>query len=150
MGKDYSITFIGDGPSRIELEKMTKDLNLEKYVRFMGNISNDWINNNLCNYDLFIQASLYEGFGLTALEAMGAKVPTILSNIEGHLEVTDNGKYSFLFNVNDHQNLALKIIEVSNKHQILKEYTENAYKYVSNMFTIEKQVSRLDEIYFGK
>jgi glycosyltransferase involved in cell wall biosynthesis len=85
--KSFKMHFVGDGSSRELLQDMTKSLEIEDLVIFEGNKPRDWIYENLCNFDLFIQPSRYEGFGLTVAEAMVAKVPVLSSNIEGPVEI---------------------------------------------------------------
>lgn len=51
----------------------------------------EWIYHNLCNFDLFIQPSRFEGFGLTVAEAIAAKVTVLVSNIQGPMEIIDDG-----------------------------------------------------------
>lgn len=145
----YYLTIIGDGPSEKELQELTKKFDLNDYVTFLGNQSNSWVNNNLSSFDLFIQASNYEGFGLTVLEAMGAKVPTLLSNVEGHLEISDYGRYSVLFNSNDPEELAAKVKNLSKNWMNLELFSEKAYEFVSQKFAIEQQVNTLKNIYLS-
>ena len=85
--KNFKMHFVGDGSSRELLQDMTKSLGIEDLVVFEGNKPRNWIYENLCNFDLFIQPSRYEGFGLTVAEAMVAKVPVLSSNIEGPVEI---------------------------------------------------------------
>ena len=84
---NFKMHFVGDGSSRELLQEMSKTLGIEDLVVFEGNKPREWIYRNLCNFDLFIQPSRYEGFGLTVAEAMVAKVPVLSSNIEGPVEI---------------------------------------------------------------
>ena len=76
---------------------MVQNLHLENEVVFEGLKDQSWVYQNLCNYDLFIQPSRYEGFGLTVAEAIAAKVPVLVSNIEGPLEIIDGGRLGMSF-----------------------------------------------------
>lgn len=84
---NFKMHLVGDGSSRELLQEMSKALEIEDLVIFEGNKSREWIYENLCNFDLFIQPSRYEGFGLTVAEAMVAKVPVLSSDIEGPVEI---------------------------------------------------------------
>lgn len=84
---DFKMHFIGDGSDKDLLQKMTAELGLNDVVVFEGNKPRDWVYEKLCNFDLFVQPSRYEGFGLTVAEAMVAKVPVLSSDIEGPLEI---------------------------------------------------------------
>jgi len=108
---------IGDGSSRELLQEMSNTLGINELVLFEGNKPREWIYENLCNFDLFIQPSRYEGFGLTVAEAMVAKVPVLSSNIEGPVEimtVNDGGSnrlVGYTFETQNSEDLAKKIAE---------------------------------------
>lgn len=144
---DISLTIVGDGKDKTNLIKLVKNLKLDSEINFAGNKSNKWVLNNLHKYDLFIQASKFEGFGLTAVEAMGAKIPVILSDVEGHLELSQNGKYAHLFKVDDYEVLAGLIISLQSKKEAIKKTTEEAYNHVFKKYTISTQVNELIKIY---
>lgn len=84
---NFKMHFVGDGSSKEMLQEMAASLGISDMVVFEGNKTRDWIYDNLSNFDLFIQASRYEGFGLTVAEALVAKVPVLASCIEGPIEI---------------------------------------------------------------
>jgi len=100
-GLDLDLTFIGDGESRPFLEQQTAALRLQERVHFLGSRPQDWIASHLCDYDLLVQPSRFEGFGLTVAEAMAAGIPVLVSDIEGPMEIIENGRYGHAFRVGD-------------------------------------------------
>jgi glycosyltransferase involved in cell wall biosynthesis len=58
-------------------------------VRFLGIVPD--ILPVLHGSDVFIMPSIYEGFGIAAVEAMGAGLPTILSDVPGLCEFREAG-----------------------------------------------------------
>lgn len=96
--------FIGEGGSLEYLKKLAAELGVENYVHFLGKKTQQDIARSLCEYDLFVQPSRNEGFGLTVAEAMAAQVPVLVSSGQGPAEVTCNTKYGWVFengNVDD-------------------------------------------------
>lgn len=81
-----SLDIYGYGPLHEMLEKYIIDNNLN--VRLMGKTTH--IDDILPNYDAFVLASTYEGFGIAPLEAMATGLPVLLSNIPIFKEVTNN------------------------------------------------------------
>ena len=140
---NIKIDFIGDGDSKQELLKLTKDLQLERYVNFLGLKDRNYIYNHLKDYDLFVQPSIYEGFGLTVAEAMAAKLPVLVSNIEGPMEIIGQGKYGSFFHVKDSKACAAKIKEIFNSYQKYQDIAETiSFQHVITNYSINLTAKR--------
>ena len=87
------LLLIGDGPERLEMEQLCRNLNLCESIRFIGKLKA--VEKILSVSDLFLLPSATESFGLVALEAMASKVPVISSNSGGLPEVNIMGKLAF-------------------------------------------------------
>jgi putative glycosyl transferase, group 1 family len=138
--KNFRITFIGDGESRSFLENKVKTLNLGGYVEFLGKKEQTYIFEHLCDYDLFVQPSIHEGFGLTIAEAMAAKLPVIVSSGQGPEEVIDYGKYGYVFENGNPSECANKI-EIFLKHENNPFQIEEAYRRVLDLYDIKVTVN---------
>lgn len=138
--EDYSIKvdFIGEGRSEDILKKQCARLGCENYINFLGHRSREYIYKNLRNYDLLIQPSRSEGFGLTVAEAMAAKIPVLVSNLDGPMEVIGNGKYGQFFDCNSVKSLeeALKFI-YKNYETVAETARTDAYDYCINNFSVK-------------
>jgi glycosyltransferase involved in cell wall biosynthesis len=75
----------GSGPDEPALRTQVGVLGLEDRVKFLGHV--DDIRPLLEASDLFLMPSLWEGFGLAAVEAMNAGLPVIASDVPGLREV---------------------------------------------------------------
>lgn len=110
---NWHVTFLGGvGNSKEFLEKLVKENGVKDNVSFIPPKDHSFVENHLCDYDLLVQPSRSEGFGLTIAEAMAAKVPVVVSNLPALLEIIDEGKYGLFFDINCEQNLADKIRQV--------------------------------------
>lgn len=149
--KGYSnlrLTFIGDGPSRKYIENLCKSLQLNDYVTFLGDQSQKYIYENLCNYNLFVQPSIYEGFGLTVVEAIAAKVPVLVSANEGPLEIIDNGKYGYMFENGNISDCATQIeYIVKNYEKIRNEIIPAAYNHIIKFYNVKNTAASYIEKY---
>lgn len=70
---------VGDGPSRRSLEARVRALGLASHVQFLG-----WRRDALAlmqSAQAYIQASAYEGYGLTLIEAALARLPIITTDV---------------------------------------------------------------------
>ena len=106
---EYKLIILGEGEKRQELEKLVKELNLEKDVFFLG------FKNNIFNYlqisDCLISTALWEDPGFTLIESGILNKIVISSNCpNGPIELfNDNNGY--LFNNNDKTSLVNAFIK---------------------------------------
>lgn len=107
--KDIKLHFVGGGEDEQKLKQMVFDLGINNDVIFEGSKERNWIYENLANFDLFIQPSYFEGFGLTVAEAMAAKIPVLVSDTEGPMEIIEKGRLGWSFKTGDMQDLVDKI-----------------------------------------
>ncbi len=73
------LMIVGEGRERAQLEKLVQEKSLTKNVVFLGNRPDAW--GLMRSAQAFIQASAYEGYGRTLLEAALAKVPIITTDV---------------------------------------------------------------------
>lgn len=137
--KNFKVTFIGDGPDKAELEKKAQILKIDEYVCWMSAKDRKYIYNHLCEYDTLIQPSLSEGFGLTVIEGMCAKIPVVVCDQEGPMEVTEDGKYAMLFKTGNSNDLASKMESII-KGEYDYSNLEDARNYAKNKFDISNTV----------
>lgn len=76
---DAGLMIIGDGRERRHLEERVRKLGLDGRVLFLGH--RDDARGLLRNANAFIQASAYEGYGRTLVEAALARVPIITTDV---------------------------------------------------------------------
>lgn len=144
--KDLSVHFVGDGPDSEYLHNIVKEKDLEAFVGFEGVKTQEYLQTHLCDYDLFVQPSNYEGFGLTVAEAMAAKLPVIVSDIEGPMEIIDNGLYGMSYRCGDVVDLADKIESVlTNGYE--DSMIDMAYDRVNKKYNVEQTAKKYLEEY---
>ena len=85
--KHYLMIVGGKGWGTGNLELLIEQLNIQKFVKVLGYLSNQELENIYNNAYLFVMPSLYEGFGLPLLEAMSFGVPVVTSNNSSMPEV---------------------------------------------------------------
>jgi glycosyltransferase involved in cell wall biosynthesis len=86
---DLKLLIIGDQISKYPaLRRAVHRLKLHKHVRFLGYLPDDTLAILYRLAAVFVFPSLYEGFGLPALEAMASGTPVVTSNVSSLPEVT--------------------------------------------------------------
>lgn len=72
------LVFVGDGNKKTELNEYISKQGLNDKIILVGNRNN--VADYLSSFDCFLMPSLYEGFGLAALEAIASGLPVVASN----------------------------------------------------------------------
>ena len=125
------LVLVGDGPEKPYIERLVRNLNLQKNVIFTGSIAEPL--ELLTCADLFLLPSESESFGLACLEAMAMGVPVISSNSGGITEVNIHGKTGYTCPVGDIQSMskyAISLLENEKKWVLFKRHaTETAKKF---------------------
>lgn len=144
--KNISVDFIGDGPSKDYIEELISNLGLESYCSLLGEKSPEFIYNNLHKYDIEVQPSISEGFGLTAAEAMAVRLPVIVSDQEALLEVIDNGKCGYVFKSGDYVDLSMKLKMMMTQGPDVKMLADG-YERMKSLFDVKQTAARYIKCY---
>ena len=141
---NIQLDLIGEGSSLEYLKNLVKELNIENHVNFLGLKSRGFIYHHLKDYQLLVQPSLFEGFGLTVVEGIAAKVPVLVSDIDGPMEIIDNGKYGFYFKTGDADECSERIYEIINNYQTdrIRNKINESYDYSKENFNIQKTAAK--------
>ncbi len=146
--KNVYLDFVGVGPSLNFLENLVKEYKLESHITFLGSKNREWIYNNLQYYDLLVQPSRYEGFGLTVIEAMAAKLPCLVSSVDGPIKLIEHGKYGFSFRNEDANDCSNQIMHIKQNDNILiRNMVNDAYDHVSNNYSSHRMNLDYEKLY---
>ena len=137
-GYKLKIDFIGDGKYHDFLESMVKQLGLSCQVAFLGTKMQDYIKCHLKGYDLFVQPSRVEGFGLTVAEAMAANVPVLVSSGQGPAEVTEHDRFGWVFDNGDSNSMAKQIENIINNYNQCLDKARKAADHVAANYDVKK------------
>lgn len=112
--RDMACLFIGDGPSRDEIERQVSESGLQEHVRLTG-FRRD-ASRLASLYDIAVFPSLHdEGLPFALLEAMAHGKPCVASRIAGIPEAVLDAKTGLLVPPSDPQALARAIDEIASQ-----------------------------------
>lgn len=112
---DGNLVLVGNIPQRVDyLKRYVKTHHLEERVEFTGFVTGEQKRKLLLECGLYVNCSLFEGFGMTAVEAMIMDTPALLSKIPTNYEVTA-GLCSYYEPVDDADALAQAILDCFQK-----------------------------------
>lgn len=83
LPEEVKFVICGTGELEAKLKLKTENLKLENRVKFLGFVGHGELPEYLKASDIFIRASLSEGFGVSFMEAMAAKLPVIATPVGG-------------------------------------------------------------------
>jgi glycosyltransferase involved in cell wall biosynthesis len=143
------LLIVGDGPLRGELEYLTRKMNLEKYVIFVGNVNSELLRNIYALADLFVLPSISksEGFGIVLIEAMTYAKPIIASNVGGIPYVVNNGLTGVLVTPRNSEELGNRIIELLSDTGKAQNLGKKGQEYVRKHYSWEHTIKQLVEVY---
>jgi len=146
--EEFILRIVGKDFDKIlpELKAKVKQLGLENKVFFIGEASVEKLNKPYSKSEYFVSASKYEGFGITAIEAMHYKCICILNSIPTFTQFCSKGR-GVIVNYKEHKETAEKIEELLGKNTKEKEkFIKNAKAY-SKQFLWKQKIKEYEKFY---
>jgi glycogen(starch) synthase len=147
------LVIVGLGEMRDYLEKMVQNLNLQDVVKFCFEFIPE--EERIAHYaacDVAVFPSLYEPFGIVALEAMSMGKPVVVGarGVSGMREIvipTGQDQCGFHVNPNDPPDIAWGIISALKDPQMKAQLGQNGRKRVLQEFTWDIIAKRTAQVY---
>lgn len=142
---NVKLVIIGEGKESKNLKNLTKNLNLENHVTFLGRQSN--IPQLLKSSNIFVLGSNREAFGFVNLEAMSCHLPIIAPEVGGIPEIIENQKNGLLYEKNDLRKLEKNIINLIQNSELRIKMGNEGYKILKEKFSAQKMSQEYEKIY---
>lgn len=152
--KDFKVLVVGEGNLLSKMKAKAKELNLDDYIQFLGNIEQTEEIYKIS--DLTINCSIKEGIALTSYESLSMGVPIISSNVGGQAELIDENTgilitcrqnekdiYKEEYNQEEVNDFTNAIVEILNN---LDKYKENCRKRILDNFTLKSMIKNISKI----
>jgi glycosyltransferase involved in cell wall biosynthesis len=127
-----------------EYKQIVKDLGLVKDVIFTGYVVGDELVPLFKNADFFVMPSLYEGFGMTVLEAFATGTPAIVSNVSSIPEVA--GDAAMKIDPINTEEISEAMVKFATDENLKAEFREKGKRQVEK-FNWEKCARETIEVY---
>ena len=145
-GRQARLEIYGDGSDMEVLKEVVSKKDLESNITFHGKIPYSQIENAYNSFNILLNLSRSESFGVAVLEAGASRIPCIASSIEGLKETVVDGVTGFLVNHYSPQSIA-KAITCLSCTQTRIDFGEKAYQYVANNFSNARVRLSINELY---
>ena len=139
----------GSGKLENKLKALTKELNLEANIIFLGNISQDILPTYYSLADVFVRPSLSEGQGISFIEALAMRVPVIATSVGGIVDFLVDGQTGWFCEVKDPKSIAEKIkyiLDEKNKDEVNQVVT-NARQMVEEKYSWDLIAKKMKNIF---
>jgi len=137
------LVIVGDGPERMNLERMTKSLKMK--VTFTG-----WQAETLPYYalmDIFVLPSFFEGLPNVILEAMAMEKPIVATDTGGIPDLIVNGKNGFLVPTRNSASISLNVKKLIESDELRRNMGRLNRETVIKKFSWKEIISKIESVY---
>jgi glycosyltransferase involved in cell wall biosynthesis len=138
---------IAGGGNREHLEQLARYMGMDRHVYFTGRVSDEDRDRLYKVADVAVYPSLYEPFGIVALEAMAARVPVVVSDAGGLPEVVQHDVTGTVAYNNDPESLAWGIVRVLKDSDLSRHMADAAYERVRTVFNWDVIAGQTKQVY---
>jgi glycosyltransferase involved in cell wall biosynthesis len=138
---------VGDGSLKEQLKTLSKDLNLDSKILFLGFLKN--VRDIIYLSDLVVNPARNEGLGLAIIEAGALGKTVVATRVGGVPEVVEDNKTGILVESKNPESLALGIIRVLQNKEFAQGLGQKAKEKVSKEFSQDKMISEFEKLYLS-
>jgi glycogen(starch) synthase len=142
-----NFVIVGEGGMKEYLAKEAYDFGVADHVFFAGFVDEKTLISIYRASDAAVFPSLYEPFGITALEAMAAKTPIIVTDTGGLAEIVEHEKTGIKVYADNSDSLAWGILRVLKNPDLAKKIRENGYRKVLKEYDWHAIAERTINVY---
>ncbi len=137
----------GKGPELEPLRSLAWELGVGEKVLFTGFISDEDRDRLFKIADVAVFPSLYEPFGIVALEAMAARCPVVVSEVGGLKDVVRHAETGITVYPDNVESLTWGILHTLQHPQWAAARVENAYRMVREVYNWERIARMTADVY---
>jgi len=146
MGGYVKFVIVGGGNTD-NLKRQAWDLGIWHKCYFTGFLTDEYLDRFQTIADCAVFPSLYEPFGIVALESFASRVPVVVSDTGGFPEVVQHTKTGVVTWVNNPDSLAWGILEVLKNPGYRQWLVDNAYEDLQHRFSWPKLAQQTEAVY---
>ncbi len=139
------LVIVGDGEDGERLERLARDLGIERSVSFHGYQSD--VRTLLDSFTLCAVPSRQESFGLVVLEAGAMCRPVVATSVGGIPEVLGDEQNGLLVPANNPEKFAEALLKLLRDPSLAMRLAYSLHRRVQEQFSIERCAERYAEVY---
>lgn len=138
---------VGNGYMKEQLSNITKGMGLAHKVLFTGFVDDETLRKLQKCADVSVVPSLFEPFGIVALEAMAAKSPVVVSDTGGLSEIVEHDVTGVKVYPNNPDSLAWGITKVLTDVAYANDLRTNAHQKIQKFYNWDNIAKQTRKIY---
>lgn len=146
---NFKLVLIGNGSQKKEIEDQSNSLGKNAIIEFPGIVTNKEVPHYLNHFDVFVNVSEYESFGVSVAEAMACKVPVIVSNAEGFKDLVPDSSNAIVTKSTLPEDIFKAMEDYFLHAERMKSAANNSYNLVREKFNWKRNIQQMEEVYFG-
>ena len=140
---------VGSGYMKEQVLTIVRSMKMEHKVLFAGFADDATLLRLQKCADVSVVPSLFEPFGIVALEAMAARSPVVVSDTGGLSEIVDHDWSGVKVYPNNPESLAWGIVKVLTDDKYRNHLVDNAYRKILDKYDWDKIAQQTRTIYEG-
>ena len=142
---DATVVIVGDGPERAGLERLARELGVTDRVLITG--WSEQARAYLGSFDIFVLPSRFEGFPLSIVEAMLARLPVVATDVGSIAEAVLDGETGFLVPAEDVDALAGALQRLLADPELRRRLGESGRARALDRFTAATMARSFERLY---
>lgn len=139
----------GTGKDLSKLKKVVHANHLERNVEFLGFIPDDHLNEWYNKVQCVVIPSVFEGFGLTAVESMAAGTSVICTHVDSLKHIVKNGVWGYHVDYNDTTALGEKIVSLLKDKKMQDEFSKKGREVIDLYYNWDTLIEKLNKELFN-
>ncbi|CAB3389583.1 Glycosyltransferase family 1 protein [Kyrpidia spormannii] len=145
LNGEFSVSFVGDGPTRREMEALAANSSVRHRITFLG--AREDVAELLAKAHVFVLTSNWEGFPISILEAMRAGLPVVASDVGGVCEAVVDGETGYLVPRGDEVTLRDRLKRLITGPDLRARMGQAGRRRYEQHFTLDKMLNRTWQVY---
>jgi len=143
----FNLQIIGEGHLEGQLKNEVAKLNLQKNAQFVG-VRHDMAQ-VLNNLDIVILPSLWEGQGISILEAQAVGVPVLAANVDGIKEIVLDKQTGLLFFAQNPRAIFSCVDSLLSNPELIKQMLPKARQLVEEKYSLKQMIANYQKFYLA-
>lgn len=146
LPKNVHVLLVGEGEERANIKNRLTEAGVQERVHFLGQLPYESMPAFFQQLNLFLHISRLEGMANVLNEALSNGVPVVSTRVSGSEEVTQNGRFGIICEINDVEGIASAVMDVYQGH--FKFNSVEAQQWIQESFSMKKMLNKTEEILF--